>query len=124
MDAAAPVAPRFSVHPSRLRPPAPTPHPRPLGLISLLRVLKKNPIECWAEEHFEEPTSRALGRVVLINEPAAIRRVLLDNSVNYRKDGLQRRVLSAGLANGLLSVESEQWREQRRILAPMSPARR
>src|SRR5579863_7943134 len=104
------------------RPPAPQPQPTPLGLIGLLRVLRKNPIECWANEHFEQPAviaSRLLGHVVVLNEPTAIRRVLLDNAMNYRKDTLQRRVLSAGLGDGLLSAEAEQWQVQRRILAPM-----
>jgi cytochrome P450 len=93
-----------------------------LGPVGLLRVLQKNPIECWAEEHFEQPVvtaSRAIGHVLVINDPGAIRRVLLDNASNYRKDTLQQRVLSAGLANGLLSAEDEQWRVQRRTLAPM-----
>jgi cytochrome P450 len=93
-----------------------------LGPVGLLRVLQKNPIECWAEEHFEQPVvtaSRAIGHVLVINDPGAIRRVLLDNATNYRKDTLQQRVLSAGLANGLLSAEDEQWRVQRRTLAPL-----
>src|SRR3979409_1539172 len=55
----------------------------------------------------------------LVHEPGAIRRVLLDNATNYRKDRFQRRVLSAGLNDGLLSAEGEQWRLQRRVLAPM-----
>jgi hypothetical protein len=33
----------------------------------------------------------------MVHEPGAIRHVLLDNAANYRKDHLQRRVLSAGL---------------------------
>lgn len=110
------------VHPPGLRPPAPEPRAAPPGPIRLLRVLKRNPIECWAKAHFEQPAviaSRALGHVVLINEPRAIRQVLLDNAANYRKDALQQRVLSAGLANGLLSAEGEPWRTQRRTLAPM-----
>jgi cytochrome P450 len=105
-----------------IRPPAPEPRPTSLGPVGLLRVLQKNPIECWAEEHFEQPVvtaSRAIGHVLVINDPGAIRRVLLDNASNYRKDTLQQRVLSAGLANGLLSAEDEQWRVQRRTLAPM-----
>lgn len=110
-----------AISPSRplIRPPAPEPRATPLGLLGLLRVLHKNPIELWAREHFEKPVCRALRRVVLVNDPYAIRRVLLDNSANYRKDALQQRVLSAGLANGLLSAEGEQWRVQRRTLAPM-----
>ena len=61
----------------------------------------------------------SMGRVAVINDPTAIRRVLLDNRQNYHKDWLQRRVLSAGLTNGLLTAEDEQWKKQRRVLAPL-----
>ncbi len=104
------------------RPPAPTPHPEPLGLVALLRTLVRNPLECWAQSHFEEAcvTVRLpFGKAVLVNEPKAVRRVLLENVANYRKDSLQRRVLSAGLGEGLLSAEGAQWQTQRRTLAPM-----
>ncbi|MGI8527271.1 MAG: cytochrome P450 [Pseudolabrys sp.] len=37
----------------------------------------------------------------------------------YRKDWLQRRVLSAGLTCGLLTAEAHQWRIQRRALSPL-----
>jgi cytochrome P450 len=57
--------------------------------------------------------------MAVVSEPAAIRRVLLDNVANYRKDDLQRRVLSPGLGNGLLTAEGKQWRAQRRTVAPM-----
>ena len=83
---------------------------------------KRNPLECWATQHFEQPIVAGglpIGHVLLVHEPAAIRRVLLDNAANYRKDRLQRRVLSAGLNDGLLSAEGEQWRLQRRVVAPM-----
>ena len=121
MDAA-PARPSAFLAGRLFRPPAPEPRPTHLGLIGLLRALKRNPIECWAQEHFEQPAvtaSRLLGHVVVLNEPTAIRRVLLDHAANYRKDTLQRRILSAGLGYGLLSAEAEQWQEQRRILAPM-----
>lgn len=103
-------------------PPAPQPQARPLGPIALIRTLKRNPLECWAVPHFEQPIVSGglpIGHVLLVHEPGAIRRVLLDNAANYRKDRLQRRVLSAGLNDGLLSAEGEQWRTQRRVLAPM-----
>jgi cytochrome P450 len=103
-------------------PPAPKPQPRPLKPIALIRTLKRNPLECWAAQHFEQPIVAGglpVGHVLLIHEPNAIRRVLLDNAANYRKDRLQRRVLSAGLNDGLLSAEGEQWRLQRRVIAPI-----
>jgi cytochrome P450 len=85
-------------------------------------VLRHNPLEAWSQQHFEQPivTMRTVvGRVALISDPSAIRRVLLDNTDNYRKDPLQRSVLSAGLNEGLLAAEVEQWRRQRRALAPI-----
>jgi cytochrome P450 len=88
----------------------------------LLATLKRNPLECWSEQHFCEPIATVrlpIGQVLLVHEPSAIRHVLLDNAANYRKDPLQRRVLSAGLGDGLLSVEGEQWQAQRRTLAPL-----
>ena len=103
-------------------PPAPKPQPLPLKPIALLRTLKRNPLECWAAKHFEQPIVAGglpVGHVLLVHDPSAIRRVLLDNTANYRKDRLQRRVLSAGLSEGLLSAEGEQWRLQRRVLAPI-----
>ena len=54
-----------------------------------------------------------------MSDPAAIRRVLLENCDNYEKDWLQHRVLSAGLTGGLLTAEGDNWRTQRRALAPL-----
>ena len=107
---------------SLYRPPAPTPQPKTLGAFRLISTLKRNPLECWAREHFEKPIVAGglpFKHVLLVHEPASIRRVLLDNASNYQKDSIQRRVLSAGLGDGLLSAENEQWRTQRRILAPV-----
>jgi cytochrome P450 len=104
------------------RPPAPVPRAKPLGLVALLRVLATNPLEAWTDAHFEEPIVSGglpFGRAVVVSDPAAIRRVLLDNTGNYEKDWMQRRILSAGLADGLLSAEGHQWRIQRRALAPL-----
>jgi cytochrome P450 len=104
------------------RPPAPSPRPNSLGAFRLMVALKRNPLECWADAHFEKPVVAGglpFTHVLLVNEPRAIARVLLENAANYRKDSLQRRILSAGLGDGLLSAEGEQWRIQRRTLAPV-----
>jgi cytochrome P450 len=107
---------------SMVRPPAPVPRLKRFGPLELLAVLLDNPLEAWTEAHFNEPV--VMGglpfiRVAVVSDPDAIRRVLVDNSDNYKKDWLQRRILSAGLSNGLLTAESGQWRLQRRMLAPL-----
>jgi cytochrome P450 len=104
-----------------LRPPAPLPRRDPLGPIALLRALWTNPLECWTEEHFQKPvvtTKIGLWRMAVVHDPAALRRVLVDNRANYRKDAFQRRVMSA-LGDGLLTAEGENWHVQRRMLAPI-----
>src|SRR5947209_3705840 len=104
------------------QPPAPKPNSGTLGLLRLLATLKRNPLECWSEEHFTQPIATVrlpMGQVLLVHEPSAIRHVLLDNATTYRKDPMQRRVLSAGLGDGLFGVEGEQWQMQRRTLAPL-----
>src|SRR5215467_3178306 len=106
---------------SKFRAPAPVPLGRPLGPIALLRTLKNNPIECWTQAHFDEPIvigGFPFGRVAVVSEPAVIRKVLVENSANYRKSALQRRILSAHLRDGLVAAEGEQWQRQRRALAP------
>jgi len=108
--------------PAAFRAPAPKPREVPLGLVGLLLALRQNPVETWTRAHFEKPIlvgRRVLGEMAVVSEPAAIRRVLLDNVTNYRKDDLQRRVLSPGLGDGLLTAEGKQWRVQRRTVAPM-----
>jgi cytochrome P450 len=106
----------------RFRPPVPRPPERRLPLIRLLAALKRNPLECWSADFFREPIVRvrfAFGEAVLVHDPAAIKHVLLDNAANYRKDPIQRRILSIGLGDGLLNVEAERWEMQRRTLAPL-----
>jgi cytochrome P450 len=108
--------------PAELRPPAPVPRAEALGPLSLLRVLANNPLEAWTSAHFEQPIvmgGLSVGRVAVISDPGAIRRVLMVNVDSYQKDWLQRRVLSAALANGLLAAEADQWKLQRRALAPL-----
>ena len=95
---------------------------RPRGSLSILLALQRNPIEVWWEGDFERPVS--IGRTIFglraaAHDPAAVRRVFLDNAANYRKDDLQLRILRPGLGNGLLTAEGEDWRVQRRALAPL-----
>src|SRR5215813_5373432 len=93
------------------RPPAPIPREQRLGLVGLIRALRDNPLETWTAPFFEQlvvAECLPFGRAIAISDPGAIERVLLDNAANYRKDTLQRRIISKGLSNGLLTAEDEQ----------------
>ena len=106
----------------RACPPAPVPRTKPLGPVALLGALIDNPIEAWTQAHFNEPVVMGglpFVRVAVVSDPASIKRVLLDNADNYKKDWIQRRILSSGLSDGLLTAETTKWRIQRRILAPL-----
>ena len=107
---------------SLFRPPAPRERTRPLSAFGMLYTLWRNPLEIWSRAHFDQPIligKTILGVRAVVNDPAAVRRVLLDNVANYRKDAMQMRVLRPGLGTGLLTVEGEAWRAQRRALAPL-----
>ncbi len=103
-------------------PPYPPRSEKPRGALSMILTLRRNPLEIWGKADFERPL--AIGRSILglraaAHDPAAVRRVFLDNAANYRKDELQLRILSPGLGKGLLTAEGEPWRQQRRSLAPL-----
>ncbi len=89
---------------------------RPEGRLTLrqfLRVVLDNTLATYPPEPFSEDTiaQRLLWRRrFIINEPNAIRYVLLDNSANYSKSELSRRLLEPGLGRGLLTSEGEIFR--------------
>jgi cytochrome P450 len=108
------------------RPPAPAPLRETLGLVQYLRQLRANPLTTWTQEHFEKPivaTESALGRITVVSDPGAIRYILVDNAGNYRKDDVQRRILAPALGKSLVTVEDEEWKLQRRTIAPLFAAR-
>jgi cytochrome P450 len=104
------------------RPPAPAHRLKPLGALGTIYTLWRNPLEIWSRAHFEKPVligKSFLGVRAVVSDPVAVRRVFLDNAANYRKDAQQLRVLRPGLGTGLLTVDGEAWRAQRRAIAPL-----
>src|SRR5215831_14263487 len=105
----------------RRRPPAPIPLTGRLGPWRYYRALRTNPITTWRQEAYETPIlvdRGPLGDIIVVNAPDAIRRVFLDNVGNYPKDRLQLEKLGPGLGRGLLTTDGEDWKFQRRTLAP------
>jgi hypothetical protein len=49
------------------------------------------------------PGGFPFGRVAVVSDPAAIRKVLVENPHDYRKSVLERRILSPRLRNGLVA---------------------
>ncbi|MCQ8278421.1 cytochrome P450 [Acetobacteraceae bacterium KSS8] len=84
-------------------------------------MLRRNPLELWGAPAYRDLIlpGRFLGRQqVLLNDPVAIRHVLLGNQENYRRNAPAKRVLGPVLGDGLFLAEGEAWRHQRRVIAP------
>lgn len=104
--------------PDRTVPPAPAPPAKHLGLFGTFRAARANPITMMPREAYRERFSH-LRHILVVNDPKAIERVLVDNAANYLKSPQQRRRIEPGLRRGLLTAEGELWRAERRMTAPM-----
>lgn len=107
---------------STFRPWTPPRRTARMSLLPFLWQSWRDPLQIWGEAHFRElyiSGQSPLGRSLVVSDPAGVRHVLTDNAANYVKGDLQRRVLGPMLADGLLLTEGEQWRRQRRIMAPL-----
>jgi cytochrome P450 len=98
--------------------------PRPAAQLSFwrfLRAARTNALTMWPEEAYEQDVLRQsfLGRTrFLLNQPDAIHHVLTENAGNYRRTAATIRILRPIIGNGLLLSEGEDWRHQRRTIAP------
>jgi cytochrome P450 len=75
----------------------------------------------WTEKAYQEDVleRRFLGRShLLINASDAIHHVLVENPTNYRRSPASIRILRPITGNGLLLSDGEDWRLQRRTIAP------
>ncbi|HTX50439.1 MAG TPA: cytochrome P450 [Caulobacteraceae bacterium] len=79
-----------------------------------------NPFERIPLVAYEQPVwkqASPFGSAWLINDPAGLKRILLDNVANYPKTELEQRFFRALFGDGLLSSEGEKWRSHRRLMA-------
>ena len=104
------------------RPAAPVPRRKPVSFLRVLWELRQNPIAAFGEGAYRLPLVHLTSRIrdfLLVNEPGAIRHVLLDNAANYIKSDQVQRLTRPALGNGLLNAEGASWRFQRRTAAPI-----
>jgi cytochrome P450 len=112
-----------------LQPPTRAPADAASGR-GIARALGENALLAFPPEAFEEEVvirSFFGRRQVILNRPASIHHILVDNPANYRRTGTTIRILRPLLGKGVLLSEGEDWRQQRRTLAPafgprMTPA--
>ena len=108
--------------PMNFHAPAPVPHQKPLNAVQFVLTIARNPLEIWGVGAYREKVIRAdwLGvPTIIVNDPAAIRHVLVENAANYAMQPLRQRVLRPILRDGLLTAEGELWRRTRKSLAPV-----
>jgi unspecific monooxygenase len=87
----------------------------------IARALGENALLAFPPEAFDEEVvfrSFVGRRQVILNRPAGIHHVLVDNPANYRRTVATIRMLRPLLGKGLLLSEGEDWRRQRRNVAP------
>lgn len=101
--------------------PGPLPPAKPLSYFAYVQAAKRNLIETYHRDCYRQDVieTRFPGlHNFIINDPVAIRRVLLENVSNYPKADIEHRILGPLLGNGLITSEGDTWRAHRRMLAP------
>ncbi|MBV8650052.1 MAG: cytochrome P450 [Alphaproteobacteria bacterium] len=102
-------------------PPVPEPPPAALPWWGLVGAFRTNVIGGWPAPAYEEMITqrRFLGRTsLLLNSPAAIRQVLVDDNALFQRTRATMRILRPILGDGLFISDGDAWRHQRRTLAP------
>jgi len=100
-----------------------TPH-APSGALSgrvIAKALRDNAILAFPPEAFdEEVVYRSFfgHQQIILNRPSGIHHILVDNPDNYRRTPATMRMLRPLLGNGLLLSQGEEWKHQRRTVAP------
>jgi cytochrome P450 len=104
--------------------PAPSTPQAPAGTLSgrvIAKALRENALLAFPPQAFEEEVvfRSFFGRQqIILNRPQAIHHILVENVENYRRTPATIRMLRPLLGDGLLLSQGEDWKHQRRTLAP------
>ncbi|HUF87277.1 MAG TPA: cytochrome P450, partial [Thermohalobaculum sp.] len=102
-------------------PPRIEPTRKPLGMLESLRAAQRNVLEIIPEMAFTQPmiSGRLGSRWHMVQDPGALKRIFLDNLANYPKSEVMLRMLRPAVGDSLFTLEGEEWRFQRRAVAPV-----
>jgi cytochrome P450 len=95
---------------------------RPLSAWQIIKGRGTNSLALFDEDLFDEAFAerRFLWyRAHIVNDPAGVRRVLVDNFANYHTHPLKSRPLAPGLGSGMLINSGTLWRRHRDLLNPI-----
>ena len=102
------------------------PHAPPLtGKESVVEATWKfirNPVEGFGPLTYTQPivTARTMGQVLhVISDPEGMNEVLVRQASKFTKTAIDARILGPATKEGLLSVHGEQWKRQRKAVAPI-----
>jgi len=87
----------------------------------IAKMLRENALLAFPPQAFEDDVvfRRFFGRQqIILNRPLGIHHILVENPQNYRRTRGTIRMLRPLLGNGLLLSEGEDWKHQRRTVAP------
>jgi hypothetical protein len=99
-------------------PPIPDEEP---GWYRFFVAVRTNALQIWPRRAYEQDVLAGSGfgrKRFLLNAPKAIHRVMVENTANYVRTPVTIRILGPIVGKGLLLSEGEDWRHQRRTIAP------
>lgn len=112
--------------PSQARALFQPPHAKPLtGQESFVEATWKfirNPVEGFGPLTYRQPivTAKTMGQTLhIISDPVGMTDVLVRHADKFTKTAIDARILGPATKEGLLSVHGEQWKRQRKSVAPM-----
>jgi unspecific monooxygenase len=108
---------------------APSTPKAPAGALSgrvIAKALRENALLAFPPQAFEDDVvfRKFFGlQQIILNRPQGIHHILVERPENYRRTPATMRILRPLLGKGLLLSEGEDWKHQRRTVAPAFAAR-
>jgi cytochrome P450 len=97
----------------------PLPPAAPLPFFKYLRTVRNNAIAVFHQDVFSEWISETRVwklHTFIVNDPAGIKHVLVDNADNYIKGNIEPHI-SGAESGSFVAVEGEEWRQRRRTIS-------